>query len=250
MRVIGALRSRSGQWLRDYPVTIAVTSATTLTSAAAFRWPEVMHHLQRDRSALNSGHWWRLASPLLVQSFGIGQAVFNLVGCAVVGVAVERRYGGLRWLLVYVLAGIAGVLAADHWQPADHGSGSSDAVAGLVGALVVSMVVTKTLPWWPCYLYAAFFAATLTGLAASGFVLASLLAPVSSALVMSARGAGRLDLLRPGVVGLVLAGGVAMTALGDTHGVGILVGAVAAAALGGGRSEQAAVADRVGVAVP
>ena len=51
----------------------------------------------------------------------------------VIGTAVERVYGRVRWLEVYLACGIVGQAFGYLWDPPD--AGSSVAGAGLLGAL-------------------------------------------------------------------------------------------------------------------
>lgn len=210
--------------VRDYPVTTAVTAATGLVSAAALRRPGIMDLLRRDKAALKGGQWWRLATPVLVQSYGAGQAVFNLAGSALVGAVVERQLGRARWLAVYAVSGVAGVLASNRWEPDDNGSGSSDAVAGLIGAMAVGMVLSRTLPAWPGSLYGAYFTSSLTGLAAAGFEASAAMGAVAVLAAAGAGWAGHTEQVRAGLIALCAAAGPAMTALSDPHGVGLVAG--------------------------
>nr|AZF85948.1 rhomboid family intramembrane serine protease [Catenulispora sp.] len=221
---------------RTYPATILITAATAAVGAIAYARPELSHQLQRDAAARHDGHAWRLISPLLIQNFGWGQYAFNIAGSLLVGVAVERLYGALRWVLIYAVAGVAGVMAANHWLPLEHGSGSSDAVAGLIGALGVALLLGRPLPWWPGGLYAVFFAAYLTGSDlgpkilggqlhhAAGPIVGSVLGSVTALLAANLRRFDRLGAYRALIVLATVAGAAAMTALQDTHGVGLLVG--------------------------
>jgi membrane associated rhomboid family serine protease len=221
---------------RHYPATLLITAATAAVGALAYARPELSHQLQRDSAAPHDGHAWRLISPLLIQNFGWGQYAFNIAGSLLVGVSVERLYGSFRWVLIYVLAGVAGVLAANQWLPHEHGSGSSDAVAGLIGALCVALAAGRPLPWWPGGLYAVFFAAYLTGTdigpkvlgaqlhSAAGPLVGSVLGSVTALLAANLRRFGRFGAYRVLIVLVATAGAVAMTLLRDTHGVGLLVG--------------------------
>ena len=179
--------TRTAQALRAHPVTMAVTGVTALVGAAQFVFPAVLDELRRNPVRQHTGQWWRVAMPLLVQSSGWSQYLFNIAGSILVGVAVERHYGGGRWLAIYATAGLAGQMMAYVWQPASTGAGSSDAVAGLIGALAVSLWSARQLPWWPSYLYAAYFASYLTGLDAAGPLAGTLAGTATAAAVMTIR---------------------------------------------------------------
>ncbi len=159
-----------------------------------------------------------------MQPAGWAQYGFNLLGIVLVGLAVERRYRAARTLVIYLLAGAAGVGSALLWAPHDAGGGSSDAVAGLIGAVTVAYWVDRRPPWRVTIWYAVFFAIYLTTLDALG-VTASVVAGSASVAVVSALlSAGRIGALRRLTMLVVLFGAAAMTLLWDTHGVGLLVG--------------------------
>lgn len=216
--------TRFAEARRRYPVTFTVTALTALVGAAQFVFPAVLEALRRDPAGLRAGEWWRIATPLLVQSEGCGQYLFNVGGSILVGVAVERHYRGGRWLTVYLAAGVAGQVLAYVWQPTSTGAGSSDAVAGLIGAMIVSLWSTRQLPWWPGYLYAAYFASYLTGLDAAGPLAGTVVGSATAAAVMATRRTGHPERLPVLLTALVVASAVAMIGLRDTHGVGLLTG--------------------------
>ncbi len=112
------------------------------------------------------------------------------------------------------------------WEPSNRGAGSSDAVAGLVGALIVGLWSARQLPRRPSYLYAAYFASYLTGMAAAGPRVGTLGGSAAAAAVMTIRRAGRPEQLRMLLTAVVVVGAVAMVALHDTHGVGLVTGLI------------------------
>ena len=59
--------------------------------------------------------------------------MFDFSALAIIGVIVERIFGGRRWLVLYFAAGVTGELAGLAWKPL--GAGSSVAICGLLGAL-------------------------------------------------------------------------------------------------------------------
>jgi hypothetical protein len=133
-------------------------------------------------------------------------------------------------------------------DPSGSGGGSSDVVAGLIGALAVTAWRTGRPPPPPALLYAGHFAVYLTFLAVAGVVAATVAGTVALALGAAAHRAGRA---RPAVLGLpavVGCGAAVMTVLGDDHGIGLLTGLALAlvwglpagrmAAVGGGQGAR------------
>jgi membrane associated rhomboid family serine protease len=212
----------------DYPVTVTITGITALAGAAQLFGPEVVSALQRDPEQLRQGQIWRLVTPLFVQPDGFLQYVFNLAGSALVGASVEAYYGRTQWLVSYFGGGLVALGLAYWWFPHSTDGGSSDAVAGLIGALTYAMWRAQLRPAWPAFVYAAFFAADLTALATGGAVVAAIVGNTLLALLIILR---RWPPLRPLVVIEILVLGVFLIALRDGHGVGLLTGFVLAAAL-------------------
>jgi membrane associated rhomboid family serine protease len=188
--------------------------------------------LQGNRARLLDGQWWRLVTPMLVQPSGAGQYAFNLLGSALVGVAVERQLGPGRWLAVYLGAGLAGVVMSYWWFPAQTFGGSSDGVAGLIGALTVGWWMRRSKPPWPSYLYGAFFAAYLTALAAAGVIAATIAGGLTIAVVTTLRRHGPPAWLPFLVCGLIVTCAAVLVVLRDDHGVGLTAGILVALVLG------------------
>ncbi len=217
-----------GRLWRDYPITVTITGITALAGAAQLFGPGVVSSLQRDPEQLRQGQTWRLVTPLFVQPDGLLQYAFNLAGSALVGASVERYYGRTRWLVSYFGGGLVALGLAYWWFPHSTDGGSSDAVAGLIGALTYAMWREQLRPAWPAFVYAAFFAADLTALATGGAVVAAIVG--NSVLVLLAI-LRRWSLLHPLVVIAILLLAVVLVARRDGHGVGILTGFVLGAAL-------------------
>jgi membrane associated rhomboid family serine protease len=213
---------------RDYPVTVTITGLTALVGAAQLLGPDVVTALQRDPERLRQGQTWRLLTPMFVQPDGLLQYAFNLAGSAIVGASVEKNFGRSRWLVFYFGAGLTALGLAYWWFPHTIDGGSSDAVAGLIGALTYAMWKWGLRPAWPAFVYAAFFAADVTALAAGGPIVAAI---VGNALLVVLFHLRRSPLLHTLVVVEILALGVVLTATRDSHGVGLLTGFVLAAAL-------------------
>ncbi|HVC74037.1 MAG TPA: rhomboid family intramembrane serine protease [Mycobacteriales bacterium] len=122
--------------MRKPPVlTMLFLGTTVLLTCLRDVVPGLVPALRRDPSALLSGQVWRVLSPVLVQAdpVGVSITVFTLV--AVVGAAVESRYGHRRWLVLYLTGALVGEAAGYAFQP--HGTGTSVAGCGLLGGLVV-----------------------------------------------------------------------------------------------------------------
>jgi len=93
--------------------------------------------------ALEHGQWWRFITSCFLHGSLIHLA-FNMVALAQLGAAFEQRWGRQRFLAVFVITGIAGMLVSAWWrqrqgQPALV-LGASGAVFGVMGAGITSLV--------------------------------------------------------------------------------------------------------------
>ncbi len=215
---------RAARVLRVHPLTATVALLSTLAFAAQVAAPAVVGALQRSPGIVHDGQWWRLLGSLLVQPSGWGQFAYNALGLVLVGAAVERAYGRARWLVVFLAAGLAGAAFMLVLEPSGSGGGSSNAVAGLIGALVVLAWRTGDPPPVLALLYATHFAVYLTVLAAAGVLAATAAGTLALAATAAAHRAARTRLVTRGPAALVLAAAVVLIGLGDDHGAGLLTG--------------------------
>ncbi len=223
----GPRAASTGGRADDRPVlTITVAVVTVMAGVAALTVPSLLHLATRDLTRLRSGQWWRVLTPVFVQPSGWGQLAFNVLGVVVVGAALEHRFGGASWVMVYLAGGSGTIAVYGAWHPADTGGGSSAAVAALIGAFLVVINVGGQSGWldWFALLYTVFFAVYLTGLDLGGLgvsIIAGNLAIIG--MFISRR------FLRPRVVDraslvVVLVASVVMTVARDDHGVGLAIG--------------------------
>ena len=114
--------------------SILIIALTVLIFALQVAYPKVLEALRLNVVGLKSGEWWRLVSPVFVQPYGAFQFLFNMMFLVVLLPMAERLYGTKVWLL-YLLPGVVGQLVNIGWKPG--GGGSSTAVFGLMGAILV-----------------------------------------------------------------------------------------------------------------
>jgi membrane associated rhomboid family serine protease len=96
----------------------------------------------KDNSLMLQGQYWRFIMPIFLHAnaLHIGLNMFNLV---VLGVFLERLYGHLRFLLIYLLTGVIGVIASFYFAPQEISVGASGAIFGLVGAYSIFVLVHR-----------------------------------------------------------------------------------------------------------
>ncbi|MDR6998742.1 rhomboid family intramembrane serine protease [Neobacillus niacini] len=80
------------------------------------------------------GQWWRFITPIFLH-IGFLHLAMNTLALYYLGVAVERLYGNLRFLFIYLFAGIVGVIASFIFSP-NLSAGASGAIYGCFGALL------------------------------------------------------------------------------------------------------------------
>lgn len=129
---------------RRSPAVLSLLTATVIVFAAqqatlmmtgtdlVLQWGE------KDASGLRAGELWRLVAPIFIHAGWLHLAV-NMYSLYAIGPAVERFFGRARLLVVYLLAGIAGVMLSLALTPAPS-VGASGAIFGLLGALTAFLV--------------------------------------------------------------------------------------------------------------
>lgn len=182
--------------------------------------------LQRDPDALAHGQWWRLVTPLLVQTLGWYQVLANLVTLAFVGAVAERLLGRWRWLLLFLAGTAAGQLAAYAWH--EPGGGASIAICGLAGGVALALLASPgPVPRIPAYAVVLYIVA-LAGWGLYGVVAAGLACLAAIALWYALRRVPHIDRL-------ALAGTVACALVlalrRDLHGISLTAGMAATTVL-------------------
>jgi membrane associated rhomboid family serine protease len=113
-------------------VSALIIGMTSLTTGLQFVFPEVLSAFRRNPEALLAGEWWRMVTPLFVQSHGWRQCVGNGVAAIIFLPLAERLYGKRLWAL-YFVPGVTGEIFA--YAAGSNGAGSSLGIAGVIGSL-------------------------------------------------------------------------------------------------------------------
>ncbi len=86
---------------------------------------------------IDQGQYWRLVNPMFIH-IGVLHLGVNMYSLYAIGPQVERLYGTARFLILYLLSGIAGVVASYFLSTsAGPSAGASGALFGLLGVLLV-----------------------------------------------------------------------------------------------------------------
>ncbi|HZS03992.1 MAG TPA: rhomboid family intramembrane serine protease [Blastocatellia bacterium] len=95
----------------------------------------------KTNALLHQGEWFRLVTPIFIH-IGLMHLASNSYVFWMIGPTVERLYGSARFLLIYLLSGIGGVVGSyfghlSSLDPTIPGAGASGAIFGLCGVLLV-----------------------------------------------------------------------------------------------------------------
>lgn len=80
------------------------------------------------------GEWWRFFTPIVLH-IGFLHLLMNSFALYYIGPAVERAYGSLRFLIIYLVAGVSGSIVSFAFSPF-LSAGASGAIFGCFGALL------------------------------------------------------------------------------------------------------------------
>ena len=146
--VRNTVRSAFPGW-RDAPiVTWGLLAANALVWLAAStagdtRDPQVLIDFGAMFGPLIvGGEYWRLFTAMFLHA-GLAHLVMNGLGLFIVGRLVEKSFGHVRFLLIYLLAGLFGSVASFGLNSVAVGAGASGAIFGTLGALAAFFAVHR-----------------------------------------------------------------------------------------------------------
>lgn len=114
-------------------VLVDMFSHYALTNAGAKVNELIIFHYQ----------FWRLVTPIFLHA-GFLHLGLNCYALYLFGKQIERSFGTWRFLSLYMLSGIAGVVASLAFSP-DPSIGASGAVFGLIGAMIPFLYHNRTI---------------------------------------------------------------------------------------------------------
>ena len=91
-----------------------------------------------------AGEYWRLFTAMFLH-VGVAHLALNGFALFIFGQLVERAYGHVRFLTIYVLAGLFGSVTSFLFNTISIGAGSSGAVFGVLGALAAFFVAEREM---------------------------------------------------------------------------------------------------------
>ncbi|GEN35534.1 rhomboid family intramembrane serine protease [Aneurinibacillus danicus] len=90
-----------------------------------------------------AGEWWRFITPMFLH-IGFMHILFNGVALYSLGALAEQIYGSARFLVIYMLSGISGVVSSFAFSD-NISAGASGAIFGLFGAMLYFGTQNKEL---------------------------------------------------------------------------------------------------------
>lgn len=97
----------------------------------------------KHNESIQQGEIWRLITPVLVHG-GFMHIAFNMYALYVIGPQLERHYGHLRFLILYMLGAFAGNILSFYLSPSAS-VGASTAIFGLIAAQIIFIWVNRKL---------------------------------------------------------------------------------------------------------
>jgi membrane associated rhomboid family serine protease len=98
----------------------------------------------KDPVLIANGEWWRFLTPVFVH-IGIIHFAFNSIALKIIGAQVEHIIKWRWFLLIYLLAGIAGNISSSLFN-VSVGAGASGAIFGLLGTgLIIERIVARDM---------------------------------------------------------------------------------------------------------
>ena len=120
---------------------LVLTSPNTRNFATTnifYKW------LALTKTGIEHGEYWRLVTVVLVHdNSSFLHLAFNMYALWIVGPIVERLYGPVRFLFIYLVAAAGGSAASFVFSNAPLSVGASGAIFGLFGMLMVANYVHK-----------------------------------------------------------------------------------------------------------
>lgn len=137
------------QFLRLYPIISIIIAIHIILWLLIFLslpfGTTLMQHMIGFNFLIAEGEYWRLLSPIFVHS-GFGHMLFNSFSLVLFGPALESMLGKFKFIVAYLLTGVAANLATFYIEPLEFAHvGSSGAIFGLFGIYLYMVLFRKDL---------------------------------------------------------------------------------------------------------
>jgi rhomboid protease GluP len=116
---------------------------TIATYLLQFIFPQIIYLGDKNNSLIRDGQLWRLITPVLLHG-PVWHIGFNMYALFSLGSGLERRFGHVRFLLLYLLAGFAGNVLS-FLITSGNSIGASTSIFGLIAAEGVFLYQNRKL---------------------------------------------------------------------------------------------------------
>jgi membrane associated rhomboid family serine protease len=101
----------------------------------------------KENALILQGQYWRFLAPVFLHVNAL-HLILNMANFVFLGLYLERLFGHIRFLLIYLLSGIISCIASFLFAPDAISVGASGAILGLVGAYGAFIVVHRRAMAW------------------------------------------------------------------------------------------------------
>lgn len=123
-------------------VTMILIGLNVIAFLLSLAFPDIAGQYVQDNNAILKGEYWRLLTAMFLHT-GIIHIAFNMLSLYFVGSGVEMLFGKWRYLVIYLLSGIAGGILFLFTVPGGDAVGASGAIFGIFGALGVFYIMNR-----------------------------------------------------------------------------------------------------------
>ena len=140
-------KPRSG--FKQFPGTFSLIGITLIVFLGQFLSLETLQYDWllglgvKSRPDILAGEVWRFITPIFLH-VTIPHVFINMYSLYAIGPAVERFFGTARFIAIYLLSGIAGVIFSLAFSP-HPSAGASGAIFGLLGSLGAFLYMHRDL---------------------------------------------------------------------------------------------------------
>jgi membrane associated rhomboid family serine protease len=120
------------------PAVFALLAINIVLFIAQQVSPRVTIELAMIPQAVQSGQWYRLVTAMFLHDpDGIFHILFNMYALFLFGPTIEQAFGTVRFLALYLVAGLLGSAASFAFPPESASLGASGAIFGIFGVTLV-----------------------------------------------------------------------------------------------------------------
>ena len=106
---------------------------------------EIFNNAVQYRPLIENGEWWRIFTAMFLHA-NVTHILFNMWALFLFGPALERRFGSMSFISLYVAAGIGGGALYHVVGRIEPAVGASGAIFGLMGALIAATYRQRHTP--------------------------------------------------------------------------------------------------------